>query len=72
MLACTLLIDYSLMRTTYHLYPHTSRPLIGPAPSGPSGSGPGRSLIVDSKELRTKKTETDERSFCYREQLVCL
>ena len=32
----------------------------------------GRSLIVDSKELRTKKTETDERSFCYREQLVCL
>ena len=23
------------------------------------------------KELRTKKTETDERSFVHREQLVC-
>ena len=24
----------------------------------------GRSSIVDSKDLRTKKTESDERSFC--------
>ena len=32
----------------------------------------GRSLIVDSKEIRTKKTETDERSFCYREPFLCL
>ena len=46
--------------------------IIGPAPSGPSGSGPAGPWSLDSKELRTKKTESDERSFLYREQLVCL
>ena len=35
-------------------------------------SGRDGRLIVDSKNYVRKKTETDERSFCYREPLVCL